>query len=274
MGSLNFAFLLSLSASFILFGAIILSNGVLVTGKNDFTDQYFEQHIYDNDYVEGDEEFEFETKKHYRSKPVYYVLKPRPPPLYPSGGARRHRGWPLRRYPAIPSFNARPQVRTNYYPIKTSNMLPHVLQNIGAFTFLQLIRKVPNLEKTLHKSGPFTIFAPVNEAFQKVDIEKLDEDDLQAILLQHIIPQRIRLFDLKNNQVLQTLSGNQIDILNGADGIATVGGVAVLQYLSDNLAENGVIHVIQNVIYPYKAGRRQLTKTNRAETMINDIIEE
>ena len=126
-----------------------------------------------------------------------------------------------------------------------------------------------NLEKMLGSKGPFTVFAPTDKAFEELNVKKLSEEDLRLIILQHIVPQRLRHQDLSDNQVLNTKSGNQLEVFQTPDGFM-VGGSSLLSRYSDNVAHNGVVHVMKNVIFPYKASNR---KADSEETKLDDIEE-
>ena len=210
---------------------------------------------------EDEEGIEFKTKKHYSARPVYRLLNYKP--HYTSTGNVWRRPYPLQH-----SFGTRNIHQWSYFPL-TSNNIPQVLQNIGSYKLLDLIRKA-GLEKTLEGKGPYTVFAPTDQAFNELAAEELTKDDLRSILLQHVVPQTIRLYDMRNEQVLDTASGNQIEIFETSDGF-TVGGSPLLTQYSDNIAENGIIHVIEKVIYPYRASKRK--EESKRRTPLDDIEE-
>jgi uncharacterized surface protein with fasciclin (FAS1) repeats len=102
---------------------------------------------------------------------------------------------------------------------------------------------------TLHGQGPFTVFAPANEAFAKLPKDALDRllhnrVQLGAFLSAHIVPGKITTSEAKGLTSLATLSGQRIAV--GHDGNLTVNGAKVVQ--ADVAADNGVLHVIDTVL--------------------------
>jgi uncharacterized surface protein with fasciclin (FAS1) repeats len=121
----------------------------------------------------------------------------------------------------------------------------------GNFTKLLSGLKAAGLTDTLKGRGPFTIFAPTDEAFQKLPsgaLEALLKDNakLKAVLNYHVITGHVLAQDLKSGDVM-TLQGSPLTaMVSGAD--VQVNGAHVRQ--RDITASNGVIHVIDAVIMP------------------------
>lgn len=109
-----------------------------------------------------------------------------------------------------------------------------------------------NLVETLSQGGPFTVFAPTNEAFSKIPEETLneilaDEEQLTEILTYHVVQGRVYAADVVNLDSATTLQGGDISIeVMGSD--VMLNNATVLQ--TDIEAENGVIHVIDTVLIP------------------------
>jgi len=108
------------------------------------------------------------------------------------------------------------------------------------------------LVETLNGAGPFTVFAPTNEAFAALPPGVLDalllpenKDLLVKILTYHVVPGTVMAADVTAGEVA-TVEGQNITI--ATDGGVTVNGAAVLQ--TDIVASNGVIHVIDAVLLP------------------------
>jgi len=110
---------------------------------------------------------------------------------------------------------------------------------------------VADLVETLQGEGPFTVFAPTNEAFAKLPAETLDAllhdpDALREILLYHVVPGDLRLDDVLGATALTTVQGDDITVdaaagtLNGDTGLVE----------ADIVASNGVIHAIDMVLLP------------------------
>jgi uncharacterized surface protein with fasciclin (FAS1) repeats len=108
------------------------------------------------------------------------------------------------------------------------------------------------LVETLSGDGPFTVFAPTNEAFAKIPKDQLDailadQTKLTSILKYHVIAGKVLASDLQPEQSVATVEGQNVDI-KVADGKATINGCAIVK--TDIEASNGVIHVIDCVLVP------------------------
>jgi uncharacterized surface protein with fasciclin (FAS1) repeats len=120
----------------------------------------------------------------------------------------------------------------------------------GQFKTLATALQAAGLVDTLKGKGPFTVFAPTDEAFAKVpkaDLEALlkDKAKLTAVLTYHVVPGTVMAKDVKAGKV-KTVQGSEITV-------ATAGGVTVdgaKVSATDIVASNGVIHVIDSVIIP------------------------
>lgn len=122
-----------------------------------------------------------------------------------------------------------------------------------SFTTLVAAVKAADLVETLSGKGPFTIFAPTNEAFAKLPegtVETLlkpeNKEKLQAVLTLHVVPGKVMAADVKPGKV-KTVNGESVEIAV-AGGTVTVGGAKVVK--TDIAGSNGVIHVIDTVILP------------------------
>jgi uncharacterized surface protein with fasciclin (FAS1) repeats len=122
-----------------------------------------------------------------------------------------------------------------------------------SFSTLVAAVKAADLVETLSGDGPFTIFAPTNEAFEKLPdgtVETLlkpeNKEKLQAILTLHVVPGKVMAADVKTGPV-KTVNGESIEIDVSESGV-TVGGAKVTK--TDIVGTNGVIHVIDTVILP------------------------
>lgn len=106
----------------------------------------------------------------------------------------------------------------------------------------------------LKGDGPFTVFAPTNEAFAKLPagtVESLlkpeNKAQLQAVLTYHVVPGKVYSKDLKNGMKAKTAQGSDVTITL-KDGKAMVNNATVT--VADIEASNGVVHVIDTVIIP------------------------
>jgi uncharacterized surface protein with fasciclin (FAS1) repeats len=120
----------------------------------------------------------------------------------------------------------------------------------GSFKTLAAALTAAGLVDTLKGKGPFTVFAPTDEAFAKIpkaDLDALlkDKAKLTAVLTYHVVPGKVMAKDVKAGMV-KTVQGSSITV-------ATMGGVkvdAANVVKTDIVADNGVIHVIDSVIMP------------------------
>ncbi len=126
----------------------------------------------------------------------------------------------------------------------------------GKFSTLATALTAAGLVETLKGDGPFTVFAPTDEAFAKVPQETLREllrpenkDKLAAILAYHVIPGKIMARDVVNISSATTLQGQPIKV-DANDGVKIDGAKVIT---ADIEATNGVIHVIDGVLLPSKA---------------------
>ena len=120
----------------------------------------------------------------------------------------------------------------------------------GNFKTLVTALQAAGLVDTLKGKGPFTVFAPTDEAFAKVpkaDLDALlkDKAKLTAVLTYHVVSGKVMSKDIKPGKV-KTVQGSDLTI-------ATAGGVTVdaaKVTTADIAADNGVIHVVDTVLMP------------------------
>lgn len=124
------------------------------------------------------------------------------------------------------------------------------------FSTLVTAVKAAGLVETLQGDGPFTVFAPTNDAFAKLPdgtVESLlkpeNKDKLTAVLTYHVVPAKVMAADVSPGNV-KTVNGASATIAV-EDGTVTIDSAEVLQ--TDIEASNGVIHVIDAVILPDEA---------------------
>ena len=122
----------------------------------------------------------------------------------------------------------------------------------GSFNTLAAAIEAAGLTETLKGEGPFTVFAPTDEAFAKlpegtVDALLKDKARLTAILTYHVVPGRVNSEDVAGLSSATTVNGADLAI-KVQDGKVMVGQATVTQ--TDIAASNGVIHVIDKVLLP------------------------
>jgi uncharacterized surface protein with fasciclin (FAS1) repeats len=124
----------------------------------------------------------------------------------------------------------------------------------GTFTTLAKALKAADLVATLEGPGPFTVFAPTDEAFAKLPAGTLDnllepenKDKLRRILTYHVVAGEVRAADVVKLQSAKAVSGDTITV-KARDGKVHVDDANVTR--TDIRASNGVIHIIDAVIIP------------------------
>jgi len=122
----------------------------------------------------------------------------------------------------------------------------------GSFKTLAAALEAAGLVETLRGAGPFTVFAPTDEAFAKLPagtVESLLKPENKAklvkILTGHVVPMKAMSTDLKDGQSVKTVAGSEVTV-SIKDGTVKVGDAKVAK--ADVAASNGVIHVIDTVI--------------------------
>lgn len=121
-----------------------------------------------------------------------------------------------------------------------------------ALSTLSGLIQTAGLTDTLKGPGPFTVFAPTNDAFKAVPaktMESLGKDPvaLKGVLTYHVLAAKAMAADVKNGKV-KTVNGAEID-LNKAGDFVTVGDNAIVTK-ANVVASNGVVHVIDAVLLP------------------------
>ena len=122
----------------------------------------------------------------------------------------------------------------------------------GKFNTLVTAVKAADLVETLSGPGPFTVFAPTDDAFAALPagtVESLlqNKDKLQAILTYHVVPGKVMASDVVNLESAKTANGQMVTI-KVKDGVVMVDNAKVV--MTDIECTNGVIHVIDAVILP------------------------
>lgn len=122
----------------------------------------------------------------------------------------------------------------------------------GQFKTLAKLLGQAGLVDALKGKGPFTVFAPTDEAFAKVPKETLaalgkDKDKLKAVLTYHVVPGSVKAAQVVNLKSAKTLQGADVKF-KVEDGKVHVNDATVIK--ADIVTANGVIHVIDRVILP------------------------
>jgi uncharacterized surface protein with fasciclin (FAS1) repeats len=111
-----------------------------------------------------------------------------------------------------------------------------------------------DLVETLEGDGPFTVFAPTNEAFDALPPDELqrllkpaNQDELANILTYHVVDGDVMAADLSDGQMVETLQGEKLKVTINGDKVK-INDATVVQ--ADVEASNGVVHVIDAVLIP------------------------
>ena len=138
----------------------------------------------------------------------------------------------------------------------------------GSFDTLVMALQEANLTETLKGEGPYTVFAPTDEAFDALPngtLEELlqDPENLTAILTYHVVPGEYMASDIADMESLTTVQGEDINVTveNGSVMVDNANVTA-----TDIEASNGVIHVIDSVMLPPS----MLEEANQTGTGMND----
>ncbi|CAN5667702.1 fasciclin domain-containing protein [soil metagenome] len=126
----------------------------------------------------------------------------------------------------------------------------------GNFSTLTAALGAAGLIKTLRGEGPFTVFAPTDDAFAKISAETLSEllqpenkEKLTAILTYHVVQGRVTSREVVNLNSATTVQGQTLKI--NAEGGVKINDANVIA--TDVQATNGVIHIIDSVLMPSAA---------------------
>ncbi len=124
----------------------------------------------------------------------------------------------------------------------------------GSFNTLVAALQAAGLAETLKGKGPFTVFAPTDEAFAKLPagtvgslLKPENKEKLKAILLYHVVSGEVAAAQVVKLNSAKTINGQNVQIMVN-DGNVMVNDASVVK--ADVMASNGVIHVIDTVLLP------------------------
>jgi uncharacterized surface protein with fasciclin (FAS1) repeats len=115
------------------------------------------------------------------------------------------------------------------------------------------------LAQTLQGTGPFTVFAPINEAFDQLPegtvvnlLKPENKDSLVKILTYHVVSGKVMSTDLSDGQEIETLQGQKLTVLIEDDKVSIVdaAGNTATVIAADLEQSNGVVHLIDKVVMP------------------------
>ncbi len=133
-----------------------------------------------------------------------------------------------------------------------ANLADSLAHQPALSTFHSLATKA-GLSETLKSAGPFTVFAPTNDAFKSVPASTMDDlakhpEKLKAVLSYHIVSGKMLAADMKNSNA-KTLEGSNVAIGKAGDFVTVESAAVVTPNLT---ASNGVVHTIDTVLLPPK----------------------
>lgn len=137
-------------------------------------------------------------------------------------------------------------------PAKAADIVDTAV-SAGSFGTLVAAVQAAGLVETLKGEGPFTVFAPTDEAFAALPTGTVDDllkpenkEKLVAILTYHVVPGKVMSTDLSDGMMAKTVEGSEISV--DLDNGVMINDANVVT--ADVAADNGVIHVIDKVIMP------------------------
>jgi len=139
--------------------------------------------------------------------------------------------------------------------VPTKNIVENAVESKDHTTLVAAV-KAAGLAETLSGTGPFTVFAPTNEAFSKLPAGTVEnllkpemKKDLTGILTYHVVSGAYKAADLKDGLELTTVQGQKIKFTE-KDGQWYVNDAKIT--ITDAVSSNGVTHVIDGVLMPKK----------------------
>jgi uncharacterized surface protein with fasciclin (FAS1) repeats len=155
-----------------------------------------------------------------------------------------------------PETTISPTVEATAEPAVAAQPATVVAAAVGDARLSTLVAALQNagLVTTLEGAGPFTVFAPTNDAFAAIDAQvqpllaNTDKTALTNVLTYHVVPGRIMAADLAGQMATPaTVQGGTLAIGTGPSG-PTIGGANVVA--ADIVVGNGVVHIIDRVLLP------------------------
>ena len=153
--------------------------------------------------------------------------------------------------PATPPATTTPTPASTPVPVQKDIVQTAVAD--GRFTTLVAAVQAADLATTLSGPGPFTVFAPTDDAFKKLPpgtVETLLKDpkgQLSQILLYHVVPGKLMAADVVKQTSLATVQGKPLNVTVKNQTVMVDGATVVI---TDIETKNGVIHVIDSVMIP------------------------
>jgi uncharacterized surface protein with fasciclin (FAS1) repeats len=142
---------------------------------------------------------------------------------------------------------------------ETKNTIVEVASATPNLSTLVTAVVAASLVETLQSAGPFTVFAPTNDAFAALPSGTLDTllkpenvDQLASILTYHVVAGKVMAADLSDGQEITTVQGGKLEvkIMDGKVYLIDADNNQVTVEIADVNADNGVVHVVSGVLLP------------------------
>lgn len=138
-------------------------------------------------------------------------------------------------------------------PPKGKTIVETAAGNKNFSTLVSLVKKA-GLVETLNSKGPFTVFAPTNDAFKKLPeatvkalLSAKGKKDLVNVLKYHVVPGKVKAADVVKIKKAKTVLGQEVSVKVSGKNVMINGAKVIM---TDITCENGVIHVIDTVLVP------------------------
>jgi uncharacterized surface protein with fasciclin (FAS1) repeats len=159
---------------------------------------------------------------------------------------------------AVVSQSKAPEKSVSAVPKPKANIVGLAAATPSLSTLVTAVTKA-ELVETLSGTGPFTVFAPNNDAFAALPAGTLDslllpenKAKLQAVLTYHVVSGKVMSTDLSDGQIVKTVQGNNLTVvISGGKVMLKDATGAMSEVISADIeASNGVVHVIKSVVLP------------------------
>ena len=151
--------------------------------------------------------------------------------------------------------------------VNSSNTIYDIVSNSTDHATLKTAIDACALDGTLSGTGPFTLFAPTDAAFNLLPSGTVtallnDIPQLTSILLHHVVQGTVMSNMLSNNQIVTTVNGTDVIVVINSNGVFIDNAQVTV---ADIVADNGVVHVIDAVLLPSTTLINEATISNKAE---------
>ena len=142
--------------------------------------------------------------------------------------------------------------------VPSRNIVENATANKNLTTFISLVKNA-NMVNALNGTGPYTVFAPTEEAFQALpegtlkDLMKTENRQrLEQLINNHLVAGKLTVADLQDGAMLKTTGGQQLKVSKQGNKV-TLNGVEVTE--ADIMSSNGVLHAVNKVLMPQAAAQ-------------------